>query len=272
MLSDKNKKEISLAILSGDVDEIYKKFNTISNEDKIRLTEWVNISFSEALSSKNTFKIYRRIHIKDRLKNIKWICSVICIIVICALAFVGYQIYFYLPYVVATRHEDATSHKVEFCYPLIAAGATLLGVLAATIGWLINSIVSHNNIKVQQAITLVSGRFSSGEFIKHASNLQNLLKKRSINRRVYNELSKSNKEEDEKSVESIKYILNYFELIGAGVKFGEIEIGIIENTLKSSVVYYYEELYILINSFRENGKNKNTLCNFKDLYEHFKVP
>ena len=54
-------------------------------------------------------------------------------------------------------------------------------------------------------------------------------------------LENSAEDADSLNVQSLKYILNYYEFISAGIIRGDLDLGIVEANLKSNLIFFYEK-------------------------------
>ncbi len=77
-------------------------------------------------------------------------------------------------------------------------------------------------------------------------------------------------EDDQRSAESVNYLLNYYEFIAGGVIKGDLHPKIVRRNLRGVICYYYDkcEAYILA----ANQRNRRAFSNLMKLRAHYREP
>lgn len=140
-------------------------------------------------------------------------------------------------------------------YPLFAATATIAAIAVAAIGWGVAGWVAHRNARVQHTINIVATRFAQPAFVNHLKtfNIQfgdgphPQVTKAEIDRLV-----RSTDPKDHDPVQALRYILNYFEFISAGVERGDLDLELIEKNLKGNMSFYYDKCSPYIASLKRD--------------------
>ncbi|MCG4261975.1 hypothetical protein K6W36_15570 [Acetobacter senegalensis] len=148
-------------------------------------------------------------------------------------------------------------HSLGGCdgkYPLFNSILSILTVFGVVSGWTVSAWVAQRNLRVQQTLTLLGGRFSNAEYSKHAQNIKECFKGKKITPKYYEALEKSKIEKNKEIIKSSTYILNYFEFIASGAMSGELEIEIIKNILRGSMLYCFNLFEDVIYVKRTNGQ------------------
>lgn len=138
-------------------------------------------------------------------------------------------------------HSDLADHRT---YPLIAGAATIIAVGVASLGWGVAGWVAQRNARVQHTINLIATRFSQPAFVKHLSIFNDAFgdhKRTLVTTAIVERLSASGTESDRELLQSIKYILNYFEFISSGIIRGDLDYEIVRSNLRSNMLFYYDK-------------------------------
>ncbi|MFT8679103.1 DUF4760 domain-containing protein [Gluconacetobacter sp.] len=148
-----------------------------------------------------------------------------------------------------------TSCSLTDCTPFITVAAAIIAGIMAAIGWLISSNVSHRNSQIQHTINLIGTRFSNAEFSKHLAKINQKFGNEAhpiITMSCIETAQASPDEKDRESVQSVKYILNYFEFIAICVFSGEINYDFVKSSLRGNLLYYYNKFQPYIREIRIN--------------------
>ncbi len=136
-------------------------------------------------------------------------------------------------------------------YPLVTALVACVAVAAASWGWAIGGWVAHRNARVQHTITIIAARFAQPMFVQQLALFNNSFGDADdtpkVTSQIIDALIASGTVEDQAKVQSARYLLNYFEFIASGVRSGELDLDIVRNNLRASVIYFHNkcEPYIL---------------------------
>lgn len=128
------------------------------------------------------------------------------------------------------RHPICWGNSV--CNPLTLSQQSIItmgSIVAAVTGWIITSWVSLRNTKRQHTITvLLQSRLSQAyqQRMKDAIAIYPV----TPNLTLFQECD-LNCPEKKEAIEGIKYLLNYFEFIAVGIKYGDLD----EKTLRQSM-------------------------------------
>jgi hypothetical protein len=158
---------------------------------------------------------------------------------------------------------DATLYQV----------GVLAGIAAAIIGWMVNAWISFRNRQKQHTIDLLfQSRLNNEIFSRHQSRLVAHFPPEAgarINKVDFDRLSTSSCAQDRELAAAIRYMLNYYEFIAAGVKHGDLDIGLLGETIRDNLNYTYALCRPLI---LEMNKHPRYLRNLTDLYGHWQRP
>lgn len=144
-------------------------------------------------------------------------------------------------------HFDAATYQLVT--PLVATVAAT----AATIGWAAAGWVAHRTARVQLTINLIATRFSQPLFHEQITRFnrhfgdENAAK---VDTAMMAALDASRDPTDQKIVQSVRYILNYFEFLASGVLAGELDLDIVRNNLRANTLYYYDKCLPYITDLR----------------------
>lgn len=79
----------------------------------------------------------------------------------------------------------------------------------------------------------------------------------------------SSEEADKESVQAVRYLLNWFEFASARVLLGDLDITIVERTVRSNLLFYCDKCIAFI--LTEQAGNPRTLKNLLELANHFRT-
>lgn len=126
----------------------------------------------------------------------------------------------------------------------------LLGVIAAVAGWIISAIVTmRNSIRQHTVTTLLSSRLSETY----------MSQTRLVNARYFSPsggLYRLNAAEvaaspPEAQIAALRYLLNYFEFIAVGIRYGDLDEKLLKNTLRGILCGVYEAAGPLVSQRRK---------------------
>ncbi len=122
---------------------------------------------------------------------------------------------------------------------------------SAIAGWIISSLVTiRNSIKQHTINTILQTRLSV-HYMSHAEILN-----KKFFRSVSAELPEAQnidywkKEDLAKEFESLTYILNFFEFISAGIRYGDLDENLMQGTMRGILIRLYQISHVLISEFR----------------------
>jgi hypothetical protein len=156
----------------------------------------------------------------------------------------------------------------------MAAIAALIGVIVATFGWSFSNWLAYRNSKKQHTVNLIfQTRFTQPTFNLHMRRFNKrfpVLSHEVVTIDVIDGLDNSNDDEGIDLAQSVKYILNYFEFIAAGVIGGDLDLDLVEQTVLSNLVYYFDKSapYIYAVAKRYPGALENLIA----LRDHYREP
>jgi hypothetical protein len=149
----------------------------------------------------------------------------------------------------------------------------LTGILSAIIGWLTNAWLSFRNSKKQHTINLLfQSRLNSDLFSRHQARLSYIYPPDSeypIDWEEFDRISKSADSETRSTADSLRYMLNYYEFIAAGVKHGDLDIELLDDTIRDNLLYIHGLCAPLIKHF---GEDSRYLENLRQLNGHWIRP
>ena len=151
----------------------------------------------------------------------------------------------------------------------LAAVVTSVAVIAATTGWIANLWLTHRLNATKHTIDFVSGRFYNKEFNEAVKIFNLYFRTRSVTTKIIEELDQTDREVDQAVIQSVKYLLNYFEFIAVGLAEGVLDYEIVRKSLRGNIVYYYDKCRPYIADLCE--KNSDTLKNLRDLRLDFET-
>lgn len=198
-----------------------------------------------------------------RWKKVKPFFPVVITVVaiVAACGFAGWQL--------LSKFDPANDKTFVFA----SAAATVGAVAAAAIGWLVAGWVSHRNAVVQHTINLIFARVSQPTFADNVFAFNKAFGNDLSPRLFLSDISRletSKSDDDKKSAQSAKYILNYFEFIAAGITRGDLDLKYVELTLKSQIKFYYDKCEPFIMEIRQT--TPSALENLTELRDHFRFP
>jgi hypothetical protein len=155
-------------------------------------------------------------------------------------------------------------------FPLLAACGT---VVVAAIGSGLAAWIAHRNMVRQNTTNIIFTRFAQTAFGDamhrfHRAFGHEISDKVSMDRVKI--LRMSINEDDQRSAESVNYLLNYYEFIAGGVIKGDLHPKIVRRNLRGVICYYYDkcEAYILA----ANQRNRRAFSNLMKLRAHYREP
>lgn len=107
---------------------------------------------------------------------------------------------------------------------------TVVGVLAAVCGWLIAGIINlRNSIRQHTISTLLQSRLSA-TYMQYADKLSKHYGDYEARKRADPDLEEN--ATDNADILALRYILNYFEFIAIGIKRGDLDEGMLRDSLR----------------------------------------
>jgi hypothetical protein len=130
-------------------------------------------------------------------------------------------------------------------YPLITALVACVAVAAASWGWAIGGWVAHRNARVQHTITIIAARFAQPMFVQQLALFNNSFGDADdtppVTSQIIDALVATGTAADQAKVQAARYLLNYFEFIASGVRSGELDLDIVRNNLRASIIYFHNK-------------------------------
>jgi uncharacterized membrane protein (DUF485 family) len=126
----------------------------------------------------------------------------------------------------------------------------LLGVIAAVAGWIISAIVTmRNSIRQHTVTTLLSSRLSETY----------MSQTRLVNARYFSPsgglyqltAAEVKSAAPEAQLAAVRYLLNYFEFIAVGIRYGDLDEKLLKNTLRGILCGVYEAAGPLVTQRRQ---------------------
>ncbi|PZT96137.1 MAG: hypothetical protein DI624_12930 [Brevundimonas sp.] len=163
------------------------------------------------------------------------------------------------------------SHKPDET-TLVSAAVATMAVAAAAIGWAVAGWVSHRNSRVQHTINLLFARVSQPTFAENTFAFHEAFGLK-LSPMVYisdlSRMENSKNETDRKAAQSVKYILNYFEFVAAGITRGDLDLKYVDLTMRGQIKFYYDKCEPLIIASQDaNPKTLENLSKLRDYYRH----
>lgn len=154
----------------------------------------------------------------------------------------------------------------------------IVALWAASIGWYVNFQLTRRSHRTAHAMSLVLGTRTNAEFQKHNMAVRLCFPDkeacdaidesffaasalREFTTAARNEKSKDNVANLKmaQAVDSLKYLLNYYEFMAVGVKLGDIQEEILYETISPTVVAIYDRAEKFRVWFRDPNKGKQPL-------------
>ena len=158
-------------------------------------------------------------------------------------------------------------------YPLFAAASTVGAIIAAAIGWGIASWIAHRNSRVQQTMAIITTRFAQPAFTGHLSNFFSAFGDKA-SPLVYTEhveaLLASPDRSDREAVQSLRYIMNYYEFIASGVSRGDMDYELVKENLRGNISFFYDKCLPHIRDIQL--QRPLALRHLRRLRDHFREP
>ena len=162
---------------------------------------------------------------------------------------------------------------VVLSYTTVSGVAVVGSAYLASIGWL---YTNHNNVKNQRKAHTMSVLIqlrNSTEYQKHRLNVFSKfpvgtpVKEEDLGQLKKDQADKASYGENKTSVmDSMAFVLNYFEFISIGVKTEDLDGTMIELSLRGIFVNWYSHLLPFINDAPSRGSPR-TYINFRELVE-----
>lgn len=251
-LTKTERRIVCVEVLRGNEDAIFERYS-IRECDKAVIILDAHRALDNIVNKKHSTKLYSNLKRKVPLMWGYW-CGFVVAIMPMALA------------IAILAHVDL-SLKTEADYPLISASATMIGAFAAIVGWMVSSWASYRNARAQHTINFLSSRFSNSQFNDSIAEFNRSFEGRKIDRSLIKELSISKNEEDKKSLQAFRYVLNWFEFISVGVIVGDLDIEIVRRTIRSNLIKYTDMASCYIRECQKDAPK--TLEHLVQLRAHF---
>ncbi|WP_081996255.1 DUF4760 domain-containing protein [Croceibacterium mercuriale] len=184
---------------------------------------------------------------------------VIVVVTVIVTAAISAGIYVFL-------HTDTPSSA----FPVFAA----LGAAAvAALGWAVVGWIGHRNTVRQNTNNMLFARFSHAPFGDalhrfHTEFGYGLSLK--VTSQMVAECRESKVDEKMRAAAAVSYILNYYELLSAGVLRGDLNKDIVRDNVRGLIIHYYDkcEPHILA----ANALNHRTFANLIKMRTHYREP
>ncbi|MGI4777492.1 MAG: DUF4760 domain-containing protein [Janthinobacterium lividum] len=126
----------------------------------------------------------------------------------------------------------------------------LLGVVAAVAGWIISAIVTmRNSIRQHTVTTLLSSRLSETYMSQtRLVNARYFSPSGGLYRLTPAEVAVPSAEAQ---IAALRYLLNYFEFIAVGIRYGDLDEKLLKNTLRGILCGVYEAAGPLVSQRRQ---------------------
>lgn len=152
----------------------------------------------------------------------------------------------------------------------------LLGVIAAVAGWIISAIVTmRNSIRQHTVTTLLSSRLSETYMSQtRLVNARYFSPSGGLYRLTPAEVKTAH---PDAQLAALRYLLNYFEFIAVGIRYGDLDEKLLKNTLRGILCGVYEAAGPLVTQRRQApagskaGKSK-TFEHLEWLYTRWHIP
>jgi hypothetical protein len=165
-----------------------------------------------------------------------------------------------------------------------ASGAILFGAVLATLGWIITQRNTVRSARKQHTFNIII-QLQMNENIRY--HLTNILFKYPIGRNIlvsdcsdlqaekliwYSEKKDLDKKASYPIQDSISWIANYYEFVAVAVFSGDLDEGIMKNTVRSSICRFYIKTSGYIYKIRAIDTNKKALENYHNLFISWATP
>jgi len=157
-------------------------------------------------------------------------------------------------------------------YPLVASAATFVAVAVAAIGWGFGAWFSYRNSQLQHTINVIFTRFAQTPFSENTKRFHGKFGYEIEPRITLAEIKRleNSTEEDQAAAQSAKFLLNYYEFIAVGVLRGDLDLNVVESTLRGNMMFLFEKTAPMINEARKS--RPATMEYFVDLISHLREP
>jgi hypothetical protein len=170
----------------------------------------------------------------------------------------------------AVRLFPLINYEKPDTYPIATAAAALFAIAAATSGWAFTSVVTARNARMNHSLNIVSDRFSKSEFSIQTSRFNTGFKGKIITKALVEGMTETGTPDDRDAVQALRYLLNYFEYVSAGVLLGELDEMFIKKTLRGNLVHYHDRCAGYIRELQ--SQNPLALEHLTMLRAHFRDP
>lgn len=134
-----------------------------------------------------------------------------------------------------------------------------------TAGWWVQDIISKTNARKSHTLNLIMNQRNSSEFSAHVKKVRKLFgTDKIINKEIIEAYFYKNNEHTNKKLckaldglESIIYLLNYYEFIAAGIKNKDLDADLLENCFSSIIKNLEKRAFYLIYHQAKDEYNKN---------------
>jgi hypothetical protein len=130
--------------------------------------------------------------------------------------------------------------------PTVTNWPLTIGTFTALIGWMFSSWVTLRNSIKQHTFNIWLQTRCSAKYMEHAEAMNRLYFSRG--KKVGLSKNDLNSESFKDLEQSLVYILNHYEFVAVGIRFGDLDEEILKQTMRGIVVslYQYVELYIIM--------------------------
>lgn len=249
-LTVSQRKQLILAILRGEGEAAFD-FNNVSALDRTALVAAADRLATQAAARTSPINGYYKLKRRMPLREGYLAASIAAIVPLgCALWIV--------------THIDVTASEN---FPLIAAASTLFGVFAAATGWGVASWTAHRNARAQHTLNFLATRFSNSSFSDQAAIFNKAFADHKIDKALISRLATSDDPDDTAALQSLRWLLNWFEFIAVGVILGDLDLTIVTKTVRSNLIFYCDKCLPYIREVQQT--QPKILENLIELRLHF---
>lgn len=221
------RRRILATIVSEHASESISDFN-LTESEKIFYRAKAISALNEAVVKTSKFKAFYKL---PTSRPFLWIIALTVFLVAASVGIIGFLAF--------------TDRLDRNAYTLVG---TCWTVSVATIGWCVSSGISHRNAVRQNTQNLILSRFAQST---HTEALHRFFNRfgNQIDPKICKldlDCARSEGSEGQKAVESVIYILNYFEFLCSGVLSGDLDPGIFTRNLRGILIYHYDKCEPLI--------------------------
>lgn len=245
-----DQKAICRAILCGRAEEAFRTYGVPPLEQPIyqRLAEE---ALENAIARRTTARRYFRARIRNPIRISTLLSSTIGII---SFAF-GLWLFWRVDF------SDAQT------FPLMSSVAAVWAIGVAAVGWGVSAWIAHRNNRSKYTLDTVAARYSQPAFSEALKNFNAKFKGVRISEQLVTQMSSSTDLDDLNAVQSLRYLLNYFEFLAVGILHGELDERIVARTMRGNLIYVYDHAAKYITELQ--ASNPKTLENFSLVRMHF---